>query len=81
MGAINKRMGREIRMDAMQRLADTAGMNPRHERIEELLAKARDIAMRTMGEAHPKIVEAVFQQLCFCEEPVPAPGWENGPPH
>lgn len=67
-------------MDAMAGLADTAGMNTRNQRIEELLVLARDITLRTMGDAPPRLVEAVFQQLCFCEEPVPAPGWEGGEP-
>lgn len=38
-------------MDATAGLADTADMNTRHQRIEELLMLARNITMRTIGEA------------------------------
>lgn len=65
-------------MDASAMAADTAGMDDDYKGIEQLLAQARDITLRTLGEAPPQVVAEVFRQLCYqVENEVPPAACER----
>lgn len=68
MGAINKRMGREIRMDASKQPGQTAGMEANTKTVAQLLALARDITRETLGATPDAVVAEVFRQLCVERE-------------
>ena len=55
-------------MDAPTRAGQTAGMGTKTKSTEELLAEARDITMRTMGDMPSNVVAEVFRQLCLERE-------------
>lgn len=83
MGAINKRKGRETRVDVQTRAGQTAGIETKIKTVEELLAQARDITQEALGRLPDAVVAEVFRQLCLERESRSVPQVDElpGPMH
>lgn len=65
-------------MDVTSEAAETGRMDATtHEKIEALLAQARDMTQRTLGETPAAVVAEVFRQLCLEREYAPLPDEES----